>query len=241
MESKDNEWIICGISEEDPYCIHSVKQLTDYINEIGFLPLFANDIPGFSVEERTAAEYWWTETYKDPWAWREIIAREGDIVYGKFFDKKAGFISKEWFPYFANFRRDGYDFDSLYEDGKASRRQKKIMDFFIEEDSKVPSFELKQNAGFGKGGEKNFDGTVTGLMMQTYLCMRDFTQKKNKKGEYYGWHVAVYASPEEVYGYKYVTGRYSEKPEESKQAIIDHIKDIYPIATDKQIEKLIKG
>ena len=240
MESRDGEWIMYGISEDDPYCIHTVEQLTEYINEIGFLPLFSNDIPRFSVEERTVADYWWTDTAKDPWTWRETIAREGNIVYGKFFDKKAGFISKEWFPYFANFRRDGYDFDSLYEDGKASRRQKKIMDFFVEEDARMASFDLKQQAGFCKGGEKNFDGTVTGLMMQTYLCMRDFTQKKNKKGEFYGWHVAVYAAPEEVYGYKHVTSRYKESPTESKRAIIEHIKDIYPIAGDKQIEKLIK-
>ena len=240
MESKNGEWIMYGISEDDPYCIHSVGQLTEYINEVGFLPLFSNDIPGFSVEERTVADYWWTESERDPWYWREIIAKEGNLIYGKFFDKKAGFISKEWFPYFANYRRDGYDFDSLYEDGKASRRQKKIMDFFIEEDVRIPSFELKANAGFCKGGEKNFDGTLASLMMQTYLCMRDFTQKKNKKGEAYGWHVAVYSTPEEVYGYKHITSRYNEAPQTSKQAIIDHIKDIYPIATDKQIEKIIK-
>lgn len=240
MISTGNEWIACGTTEDDPYCIHSVKQLTEYINEIGFLPLFSNDIPGFSVEERTVPDYWWTDHEKDPWKWREIIATEGQIIYGKFFDKKAGFISKEWFPYFANFRRDGYDFDALYEDGKASMRQKKIMDFFEEEDARIASYELKLKAGFSKGGEKNFDGTLTGLMMQTYLCMRDFTQKKNKKGEFYGWHVAVYSAPEEVYGYKHVTSRYNEAPSESKKAIVDHIKDIYPIATDKQIEKIIR-
>lgn len=241
MQTIENEWIMCGIDEDDPYCIHSVNQLTEYINEVGFLPLFANEIPGFSVEERTASIYWWTDHEKDPWAWREIIAREGKIAYGKFFSKKAGFISKEWIPYFANYRRDGYDFDALYEDGKASLRQKKIMDFFEEEDARMASYELKEKAGFGKGKEKNFEGTITSLMMQTYLVMRDFTQKKNKKGEPYGWHVAVYSTPEEIFGYRHVTGRYSESPLESKNAIIEHIKDIYPIATDKQIEKLLKS
>lgn len=239
MVTSDNEWIIYGTTEDDPYCIHSVKQLTEYINEIGFLPLFANEIPAFSVEERTVADYWWTGHEKDPWYWREIIAREGNVIYGKFFNKKAGFISKEWFPYFANARRDGYDFDSLYEDGKASMRQKKIMDQFVEEDTRLVSYELKQLAGFSKGGEKNFEGTLTGLMMQTYLCMRDFTQKKNKKGEYYGWHVAVYSTPEELYGYRHVTSRYSESPAESRQKIIEHIKDIYPIAEDKNIKKVL--
>ena len=46
--------------------------------------------------------------------WREIIARSGKVAYGKFFDKKAGFISVEWLPVFANYRRDGDDFDALY-------------------------------------------------------------------------------------------------------------------------------
>ena len=38
--------------------------------------------------------------------------RYGKVAYGKFFDKKAGFISLEWLPYFANYRRSGYDFDA---------------------------------------------------------------------------------------------------------------------------------
>ena len=38
-------------------------------------------------------------------------------IYGKFFHKKTGYISVEWFPHFANYRREGYDFDALYDDG----------------------------------------------------------------------------------------------------------------------------
>ena len=45
----------------------------------------------------------------------------------------AGFISRKWFPVFANYRRDGYDFDALFEDEKAPYKHKKIMDFFMEE------------------------------------------------------------------------------------------------------------
>ena len=104
---------------------------------------------------------------------RQIIARRHDIVYGKFFDKKAGFISKKWLPVFANYRRDGYDFDALYDDGKAPNKHKKIMVNFMEDnaDSEIYSNELKKQAGFGKDGEKGFDGAITNLMMQTYLCL----------------------------------------------------------------------
>lgn len=243
MGNENGTWVMYGVDWDDPECIHTVDEAIEYINEVGFLPLFRNDIPGFSLEERTVPEYWWCDDVeKDPWMWRAVIARRKDIVYGKFFDKKAGFISKKWLPYFVNYRRDGYDFDALYEDGKAPLKHKKIMDNFIEDniDEEKFSYELKAAAGFGKEGEKGFDGAITNLMMQMYLCNCDFRKKINKKGEAYGWDVAIYSSIEHIHGYKYVTSRYKESPEESLGAIVAHIKEIYPIANDKQIKKLIK-
>lgn len=243
MGNEAGEWIMYGVKWDDPECIHTVEEAIAYINEVGFLPLFKNDIPGFSMEERTTPEYWWCDIpEKDPWLWRAIIAGKHDIVYGKFFDKKAGFISKKWLPVFANYRRDGYDFDALYEDGKAPLKHKRIMENFMEgnEDTEIFSSELKKLAGFGKDGYKGFEGTVTGLMMQTYLCNCDFKKRVNKKGAEYGWDVAVYSSPEHLFGYDYVTSRYKDTPQESWRQIVEHMHDIYPIATDGQIRKLLK-
>ena len=62
---------------------------------------------------RSRKVQWEVPRKSNGWAYgfgRAIIARRHDIVYGKFFDKKAGFISKKWLPVFANYRRDGYDF-----------------------------------------------------------------------------------------------------------------------------------
>ncbi len=160
MAKESDTWIMHGVAEDDAGCIHTVEEAISYINQIGFLPLFRNEIPGFSLEERTVPEYWWSDdALRDPWQWRKIIARSGKAAYGRFFAGKAGFISLTWLPYFANYRRDGYDFDALWDDEKASIRQKKIMDLFEEEDG-LYSFEVKQKAGFGKGGEKNFEETV---------------------------------------------------------------------------------
>lgn len=240
MANEGGTWIMYGVEEDDPCCIHTVEQLMEYIDEIGFLPLFKNDIPGFSVEERTVADYWWSgDVARDPWEWREIIARSGKVAYGKFFDKKAGFISKKWFPYFANFRRDGYDFDALWDDEKAPLRQKKIMDLFTEGGTELYSFEVKKLAGFGKDGEKNFEGTITNLQMQMYLCMRDFRQKKNKAGESYGWPIAVYAKPEQLWGYEYATSAYGETPQASANRVLQYMQEIYPIATRTQIRKVL--
>ncbi len=243
MEEIDGRFVMHGVEWDDPLCIHSVEDVVKYVNEIGFLPLFKNEIPGFSLEERTLPEHWWCDDpKKDPWMWRAMIARGRDIAYGKFFDKKAGFISKRWLPYFANYRRDGYDFDALYEDGKASNKHNKIMLNFIEDkrDSEIYSNELKKIAGFGKDGEKGFDGVITSLMMQTYLCNCDFRKRKNKKGQEYGWDVAIYSSLEHLWGYDYVTSKYKEKPADSWNTIVEHMKEIYPNATEKQIKKVLK-
>lgn len=238
MANEHGEWIMHGVTADDPKCIHTVDELIKLVNDIGFLPLFMNEIEGFSVEERTQAGDWWCgDVSRDPWEWRGAIAGKGEIAYGKFFGRKAGFISKEWFPTFANFRRDGYDFDSLWDDEKASVRCKKIMDLFSEK-KEIFSYEIKEKAGFGKGGEKNFDGVITDLQMMTYLCVRDFKRKKNKQGIEYGWAVALYTMPEALWGYDYIASRYKESPQQSRDRITDYMKKMYPGISEKQIKKV---
>lgn len=249
MSVENGEWIMRGLDWNDPYRIRTWQELVNWINEIGFLPLFGNEIEGFSVEEHTSSEYWWSgDRNEDPWEWREIIAASSQVAYGKFFDKKAGFISLDWLPYFVNSRRNGYDFDARWQDGLASRREKKIMDFFIGEnedgdavykDRRILSTDLKKEAGFGKGGEKNFPGVVTNLQMQTYLVISDFQRRENKRGEEYGMAVSILLPPETIWGYDKVTKAYSEKPKESWRRIADHVKEMYLKADERNIIRLI--
>jgi hypothetical protein len=231
-----------GVSAEDPSCIHNIDELEQRVEEIGFLPLFVGDVSGFSVEEHTVPENWWTGNPEiDPWEWRAHAARRGRVAYGKFFGGRAGFISREWLPTFANYRRDGYDFDARWDDELASRRQKKIMDLFMGEnaDSELLSNQVKEQAGFGKGGDKNFEGTLTSLEMETYLVCRDFQQRKNKRGESYGWAIAVLATPEHIFGRELVTAAYSEEPKDSLRKIVDRVKEFYPEAAEKEILRLV--
>ena len=123
MANEGGEWIMKGLEWDNPYRIRSWRELINWINEIGFLPLFANEVPGFSAEEHVSPLFWWTgDPEQDPWEWREIIPATGEVAYGKFFNNKTGFISREWFPCFANARRDGYDFDAAWDDELVQRR-----------------------------------------------------------------------------------------------------------------------
>lgn len=246
---ENGEWIMRGLAWNDPGRIRSWQELVAWIDEIGFVPLFRNEVEGFSVEEHTSTRYWWSGSRKeDPWEWREIIAADRKVAYGKFFDGKAGFISLAWLPYFANCRRNGYDFDARWQDGLASRREKRIMDFYLGEDEdgetvfreeQILATDLKKKAGFGKGGEKNFPGILTGLQMQTYLVISDFRRRENKRGEEYGMAVSIPLPPEAIWGYEAVTAAYSEDPEVSRERIAGHIRKMYPSASEKDIDRLV--
>lgn len=202
--------------------IKTKEELTALIGKIGFIPLFKSAIPGFSVEDITDADCWFSDDAEhDPWDWRRRIAGERNIAYAKLFQKKAGFISKAWYPKFANFRRDGYDFDSLFEEGLAPRRNSAVMRLF-EQGAELPSYEIKRIAGFGKDGEKGFEGTLTALQMQTYLTVVGFAQKRNKAGEPYGWSTGIYSAPESLFGEEFVRSEYKKDPKESRAEIEEH-------------------
>ena len=249
MANENGTWVMKGLSWDNPYRIKTWQELVNWVNEVGFLPLFANEVEGFSAEEHVSPDYWWTGVKEhDPWEWREVIASSHQVAYGKFFDKKAGFISTEWLPYFVNFRRQGYDFDARWEDGLASSREKSIMDLLTDKDNdgdmtfpdkQILSTELKKMAGFGKNGSKNYPGITTGLQMQTYLIIADFHRRTNKKGSEYGMPVSVLLPPEAVWGYEAVTKAYDEKPLRSWERVVNRIKELWPNADDKEITRLI--
>ena len=240
MAYEDGEWIMRGLPRNDPRRLHSAEELIARVEELGFLPLFRNGVPGFSVEELSFPGDWWTEDEdRDPWMWRIAAARSARVVYGKFVDKKAGFLSLAWLPVFANWRREGYDFDARYDDAKAPLRHKKIMDLFESADGYI-SCELKNMAGFGKGGEKNFEGTLTALEMQTYLVIRDFRCRKNRWGEDYGWHLSVLSPPEKVWGCEAVTACYGEAPEVSRRRVYAQAARLYPAASEAQLRVILR-
>ena len=82
MEAINGEWYMKGCSADDPGCLHSIGDLKKLIRKVGFLPLFSNEIPGFSVEEHTPAANWWCgDPEADPWEWRQILSSDKDIAY----------------------------------------------------------------------------------------------------------------------------------------------------------------
>lgn len=209
------------------------------VEEYGFLPFFANELEGFSIEEHILPGLWFSSTVEGPWEWKGPIARTRNCAYGKLFRGKAGFVSREWLPDLVNYRRDGYDFDSRYEDGGAPLKDKLIFDPLWRE-GLLTTDELKTLSGFTREGIKGFDTCITRLQMQTYVTVEDFIYRTDKRGKTYGWGVARYAPMEYVFGEEYVRSAYSDDPAYSFEKILRHLQRVLGAADEKKIIRLIK-
>lgn len=215
--------------------ISSKEDLAGLVEQMGFLPLLQNRVPGFSVEERTPPELWFADGVEGPWEWKGQVIRETGCAYGKFFGGKAGFISREWFPDFANYRRDGYDFDARYDDGLARNQDKRVYDVLMEHQPLL-SKEWRKRTGIEKRGE--FDAIVARLQMMGYVTTVNFEYATDKKGKPYGWGLARYATPEAAFpGFR--ESVYQRSPEECGQRVKEHLRRLLPQATDRQLRWLL--
>ena len=224
------------------FYVQSMTDLTDAIERFGVIPFFRNSIRGFSVEEHTDPSCWYTAGGNQwkVWDWKGPVIRETGCAYGKLFEKKAAFVSREWFPDLANFRRNGYDFDALYEDGLASRKD---MDLYalIDRNAPVLSGALKAMGDYRKGGRTGFDTSVNRLQRQCYVVISDFVYALDRYGRPYGWGSAEYSTPEKLMGREFTDRVYSCEPEESRRRLTEHLCRLLPWAEEKAVQKFLNS
>lgn len=220
------------------FTIRSKEDIIKAIEKFGFLPYFANSIEGFSIQEHIQPKYWFGST-EGAWEWKGPIIRETNCAYGKFFERKAVYVSREWFADLANYRRDGYDFDARFDDGLAPLRDKELFDL-ITANEPVLSKDLKHIGDYVKGGKKGFESVITKLQEQCYVLISDFVYERDSKGNAYGWGVAEYSTPEVFLGESFTQNVYKRSPHESYLRLKEHLASLLPQATEKQIERLLR-
>ena len=218
--------------------VKTKNDLIEAIGEFGFVPLFSNSVPGFSVEEHVDPSVWFSSE-DGVWEWKGPVIRESGCAYGKFFSGKAVFISSEWFPDFANYRRNGYDFDALYDDGLARFRDKELYDLLASY-APVTSKELKAAGNYRKGGKKGFDTLMTRLQESCYAVISDFIYETDKYGNRFGWGICEYSTPEIFMGEAFTDNVYKRTPEESYGRITAHLKDILGSVHETEIKRILK-
>ena len=241
--------------------IYSATGMMELIQKIGFLPLLDSGIEGFSAEDIVAEDCGYVRLPEGGWdwplwKWKGEIVQEMPCMYGKFFNKKAGFISQEWWPDFCNYRRSKYphpDDDSiegailstLQSSGcLITRELRAACGFTGNRRTKQEQSEACFNSALKEGGRpkvkgmrSKFDGYLTRLEMATYIVTEDFIYPRDKHNHEYGWGWSLLNTPEDLYGRE--ACQCNRTPQESYQRIFEHLKEILPDASDKQIIKLI--
>ena len=216
--------------------IHNCAALSELIQEIGFLPLLDSAVPGYSAMEIVDEDCRYStdpdEGFDWPlWEWKGPIILEGNCVYGKFFDKKAGFISLDWWGDFCNYRRSKYP---KPEEGSIEDTILSVLQY----NGSMITRELRRACGFtGKGMRSKFDGYVTRLQMACRIVTEDFVYPHDKHGHQYGWGWSLLTTPESLYGPNHANCPHT--PEESHKRLLAHFHSIVPSATEKQIARIL--
>ena len=81
------------------------------------------------------------------WEWKGAIIRDGQCAYGKFFNRKAGFVSRAWLPDWINYRRAR----SLAPNDDVAALDDVVMQT-IQVEGTATIQELRRMLGFAQGG-----------------------------------------------------------------------------------------
>lgn len=215
--------------------IHTCPELIHFVEEVGFLPLLNMGI-GLSAEEVVGDECQYTVSpdggWEWPlWEWKGSVLRESGCAYGKFLQKKATFISKDWWPDFCNYRRSKTP--PPHEDSIEG-----IILQTLKENGSLITRELRAACGFtGTRMRSKFDGYITRLQMAGYIVTEDFVYPHDRHGKQYGWGWSLLTTPEELFGRE--ACHRERTPEESYERMAQHLQNILPYPTEKMIKKIL--
>lgn len=85
--------------------ITSPEEMISLIRTVGIIPFSKGAVPGWSVQEQTDPDFWFTTSDQlGPWDWKVEAVRDG-IVYGKYVSRKSTFATEDIYRHLMNWRR----------------------------------------------------------------------------------------------------------------------------------------
>lgn len=177
----------------------------------------------------------------DPWQWRlRAVTQRDDIAYGKVFFSAAGYITKQWYPYFLAVRRQGLAFDDFYQDGKMTRCAKKIYDLLCE-NGPMATHEIKKTAQFDAAEKHAADRALVDLQKSLFITVSSSLQKVDRFGIPYGWESMVFSTVEQFWDDALFQQAAALNPKEAYAAIEAQVLLLNPDAPPKALSKFILG
>jgi hypothetical protein len=168
--------------------ITTYEQFCQRVVECGFMTFTNNPWGAPSLEREVFGSVWGDELADPPWAWKNRIAEQQIALYGHALGGRNVFVSMAWVPVFFAANRPERDIEERYGDGLVDNLCIRV----ARELRALPvttKFGLRNALNLhGKEGNR-IEGAVLKLEREMFLSTGASTQKINKKGEPYGWHV----------------------------------------------------
>ena len=217
--------------------ISTCSEMVRYVDEVGFLPLLPIGITGWSADDVVDSDCRYVALPEGGWEWalwrwKGEIIRESGCAYGKFFDKKAAFVSKEWWPDFCNYRR------SVFPRPDENTIEDAILQTLRAGGSMITR-DLRRACGFnGPKMRGRFDSYITTLQMGCHIVTKDFVYPHDRHGKEYGWGWSLLTTPEDLFGSD--ACNIGRSPEDSYQRISSQLKKIIPFSDDNMVKVLMR-
>ena len=218
--------------------VRDAEGMLRLIREYRLIPFFANPIPGFSVEEHTPADLWFSEEILGPWDWKIDCVQSGDVAYGKFlWGGKAAFATVEVYRELINWRRSLPKY-------QPSADQQKVIDT-MEELGSISVADVRKLMGIPKA---KADTLLTRLQMQTRVITGDITRDyRGSDLKYSGWQRSSFCAPEALFedmdfpfpGYRPRSLKSSLTPTESLDFLKETVRSTIGDVSDKVLMKML--
>ena len=230
---------IYRIQEEAlPPVVRDPESMLDLIRQYRIVPFFSNPIPGYSIEEHTPLDCWFTEDNLGPWDWKIDCVQSGEIAYGKFlWGGKAAFATVDVYRELMNWRRS----KAAYAPTAAQQR---ILDF-VDEHGSVTVSEVRKLLGVKKSAA---DAQIGKLQMQARLLTGDITRVyRGPELSYAGWQRSTFCTPESLFeeldfpfpGFKPRILKSALSPDESFAFVKDCVRTICGDVPDRLLYKML--
>ena len=126
-----------------------------------------------------------------------VAGKENQLLMPRFFRSKRIYHQK-MVPRLFTVKRKGRDYKTMRADGEISEFEDKVYDVISRYDG-IPMHEIKIFGGFASEDKTQFDKALIGLQMKLLITMCGSAQKKNRKGEEYGWNSTVFCTAEDFW------------------------------------------
>ena len=188
------------------------------------------DEPRITGPEEMTPQCNWFDGTEDitetPWDWKIACVQDGEIAYGKFLlGGKAAFATVKWYRELMNWRHSLPKY-------QPDDNQSKVL-AWMRDNGSIGIKETRQLLGVKKGPA---DAVMARLMLQCRAVTGDITRVyRGQDLHYNGWQISAFCRPEDLFGEEPVP----HSPAESRELLREHIKELFPSATEKMINKLI--